>query len=133
MFFDRPASLRDSSSSLSASSVSSVRSRAWTLNSSSVPSSIGLGRPADPSQRAIGEVMRVDDQRSAFGHVGEIGLEGGGVHRDEDVGTIARGQDVVIGEMELEGLDTGQRAGWRADLGLEVGNVARSLPNIAVS
>jgi hypothetical protein len=77
--------------------------------------------PADAGQRAFGEVVRVDDDRSAAGQVGKIRLEGGRVHRDEDVGTVARGQDVVIGEVQLERRDAGQRAGRSPDLSGEVG------------
>ena len=56
-----------------------------------------------------------------MGQIFEICLQRGGVHGDEHVGGVARGHDVVVGEMELEGRDTGQGAGWRADLSGEVG------------
>ena len=44
----------------------------------------------------------------------------GRVHRHEHVGRVARREDVVVGEVELEAGDAGQRAGRRADLGREV-------------
>jgi hypothetical protein len=51
----------------------------------------------------------------------EVGLERGRVHRHEDVRGVARRQDVVVGEVQLERGDARQRARGRADLGREVG------------
>ena len=45
-----------------------------------------------------------------------MGLERGGVHRDEHVGPVAGGQDVVVGNLNLERGDAGQRALWCPDL-----------------
>ena len=45
----------------------------------------------------------------------------GGVHRDEDVGRVARRHDVVVGDVDLERRHTGDRSGGRTDLGREVG------------
>ena len=54
MFFERPASLRDSSEPSSASSVSWVRSTACTLKPSNVPSSSGLlFHPTRASARVV--------------------------------------------------------------------------------
>ena len=54
MFFDRPASLRDKPLPASASNVSWVRSKAWTWNWSSEPSSIGdLSHPTRASARDV--------------------------------------------------------------------------------
>ena len=50
----------------------------------------------------------------------EVGLEGGRVHGHEHVGRVAGRQDVVVGEVDLEGRDAGERAGGGADLGREV-------------
>jgi hypothetical protein len=77
--------------------------------------------PPDPSKCAIGEVMGVDDDRPAARQVAEVRLQRGGVHRHQHIRTIARGKDVVIGEVELEGRDPGQRPGRGADLRREVG------------
>jgi hypothetical protein len=40
-----------------------------------------------------------------------------GVHRDQHVGPVTCGEDVVIGDLDLERGDAGQRALWCADLG----------------
>ena len=69
----------------------------------------------------LGEGVGVDDQRAALRQVGDVRLQRGRVHRDEDVRRVARREDVVVGEVELEAGDAGQRAGGRADLGGEVG------------
>jgi hypothetical protein len=76
--------------------------------------------PAHPGQRPGGEVVRVHDQRRALGQVAQVRLQRGRVHRHQDVGTIARGEDVVVGEMQLEARDAGERALRRADLSREV-------------
>ena len=39
----------------------------------------------------------------------------------EHVRRVARGDDVVVGDVHLEGRDAGDRAGGRPDLGREVG------------
>jgi hypothetical protein len=49
------------------------------------------------------------------------GLERSGVHGDEDVGAVARGEDVVVGEVDLERRDTRKGALGGPDLGGEVG------------
>ncbi len=51
------------------------------------------------------------------GRSDDVGLQRGGVHRDQDVGPVTRGQDVVVGDLNLERRHAGQRALWRADLG----------------
>ncbi len=70
---------------------------------------------------ALCEGVAVDDQRAALGQVAQVRLQRGRVHRDEHVRRIARSEDVVVGEMELEARDAGKRPGRRADLGREVG------------
>src|SRR5206468_800372 len=60
------------------------------------------------------------DQRAALDEVLEIRLQRGRVHRDQNVGPVARREDVVVGEMELEAGDARQRAGGRANLRREV-------------
>ena len=72
-------------------------------------------------QVAGGEVVGVDDDRRALGEVPQVRLQRGRVHRDEDVGGVARGEDVVVGEVHLERRDARQRALRRPDLGGEVG------------
>ena len=55
------------------------------------------------------------------GQVAQVGLQRRGVHRDEHVGGVARRQDVVVGEVQLEAGHPGQGALGGADLGGEVG------------
>ena len=77
-------------------------------------------RVAGLGQVAVAEVVGVHDDRRALGQVGQVGLERGRVHRDQHVGSVARGEDVVVGEVHLERRDTGQRALGCADLRGEV-------------
>ena len=72
-------------------------------------------------QVARGEVVGVDDDRRALVQVAEVGAQRRRVHRDEHVGGVARGEDVVVGEVDLERRDARQGALGRADLGGEVG------------
>jgi hypothetical protein len=67
------------------------------------------------------ELVGVDDEGAAVFEVGEVDLEGGRVHGDEDAGLVAGRADVAAGEVELEAGDAGQAAGGRANLGREVG------------
>ena len=69
---------------------------------------------------ALGEGVAVDDQRAALGQVAQVRPQRRRVHRHEHVGRVAGREDVVVGEVELEARDAGQRAGRRADLGREV-------------
>ena len=57
---------------------------------------------------------------AALRQVAQVRLQRGRVHRHEHVGRVAGREDVVVGEVELEAGDAGQRAGRRADLGREV-------------
>ena len=60
----------------------------------------------------------------------DVGLERGRVHRDEHVGPVAGGQDVVVGDLDLE--RRRRRAACPAARGSRPGKfgwVARSLPN----
>ena len=82
--------------------------------------SSGFDGVAGLGQVAVGEVVGVHDDRRALGQVGQVRLERGRVHRDQHVGGVARGEDVVVGEVHLERRDAGQRALGRADLGGEV-------------
>ena len=66
------------------------------------------------------EVVRVDDEDAVRPQVGEVRLQRGRVHRDEDVGRVAGRVDVARREVELEARDARQRARGRADLGREV-------------
>ena len=76
-----------------------------------------VGLVADLGEVALGELVGVGDDQAAAGQIGDVGLQRCGVHRDEDVGAVARGQDVVVGNLDLERRDAGQRALRRADLG----------------
>ena len=49
-----------------------------------------------------------------------MGLEGGGVHRHQDVGVVPGREDVVVGNVDLEGGHPGHGPGRRPYLGREV-------------
>ena len=70
---------------------------------------------------AVGERVGVDDQRAPGREVIEIRAQRGWVHRDEDVRRVARCEDVVVREVDLEARDAGQRARRGPDLGREIG------------
>src|SRR5690606_18714361 len=68
----------------------------------------------------LGELVRVDDDLRAARQIPDVRPQRGRVHRHQDVRRVTRGEDVVVGEMQLEGRDTRQGAGGRADLRGEV-------------
>ena len=125
MFFARAASLRDRPNSLTASTVMPVRSTGCTANSPS-------GEPASPSPSSglasYPALVRLRSVKSwvstmiaaPLGRSPRLAFERRRVHRDQHVGGVARGQDVVVGEVDLERRDPGQRALRGADLGREV-------------
>ena len=76
-----------------------------------------VGLVADLREVPFGEFVGVGDDQATAGQIGNVGLQRGGVHRDEDVGTVAGGEDVVVGDLDLERRNTGQGALWRTDLG----------------
>ena len=80
-----------------------------------------VGVVPDLGQVALGELVGVGDDQAAAREVAHIGLQCGRIHRDENVGTIAGGQDVVVRDLDLEGRHTGQGALWCADLGGVIG------------
>ena len=73
----------------------------------------------------IGERIAVDDERAALAEIAEVRLQRRRVHRHEHVRLVARRQDVVVGEVDLEagrhlaaslrarGSPPGSRATWR--------------------
>ena len=71
-------------------------------------------------QAAVVERVDVDDERRPLRQRGDVRPQRGRVHRHQDVRGIARRQDVVVGDVDLERGDAGQRAGRRPDLGREV-------------
>ena len=68
-------------------------------------------------QVALGEFVGVRDHHSAARQVADVGLQRRRVHRDEHVRPVAGGQDVVVGDLNLEGRDPGQCACGGPDLG----------------
>lgn len=79
------------------------------------------GRVPHFLHRPFGELVRVDDDLRTARQVGDVGLEGGGVHGHQHVGRVTRREDVVVGEVQLEGGDTREGSGRGPDLGGEVG------------
>ena len=85
-------------------------------------------------QVAVGERVGVDDQRAALRQVAEVRLQRRRVHRDEHVGPVARREDVVVGEVQLEAGDA--RAASRPARGSRPGSPGTSrgrCPSSAVS
>ena len=76
-----------------------------------------VGLVPDLGQVALGELVGVGDDQAAARQVVDVGLQRGRVHRDQHVGTVTRGEDVVVGDLDLERRHTGQRALRCADLG----------------
>ena len=79
------------------------------------------GLVADLAQVALGELIGVGDDVRTARQVAEVGLEGRRVHGHEDVGGVARRQDVMVGEVHLEAGNPRKRSGRGPDLGREVG------------
>ncbi len=70
-------------------------------------------------QVALIEGLVVDDEGAARPQIRQVGLEGRRVHCHEAIGSVPGREDVVIGDLHLEGRDTGKGAGRSADLGRE--------------
>ncbi len=79
-----------------------------------------VGLVAGLGQVPLLEGVAVDDQDGPLGHQVDVGLEGGRVHGHEHVGRVARGEDVVVRDVDLEGRHPVDRAGRGPDLGREV-------------
>ena len=120
MFFARSASFFDRPVPSSAPRVRVAMATGCTAYCSSEPSSRGFAVVPHLGQVALGELVGVDDQHPARGQVADVRLERGRVHGDQHVRAVTRGQDVVVGEVQLERRDPGQGAGGSPDLGREV-------------
>ena len=68
------------------------------------------------------ECVLVDDDRAAGLEAVQVGHHRRRVHHDEHVRLVARGGDVVVGDVDLEGRDAVDRPGRGPDLGGEVGH-----------
>jgi len=71
-------------------------------------------------QVALGERVAVDDQGAVGGQVGDVGLERRRVHRHQHIGSVPRGEDVVVGEVQLEPRYARKGSGGGANLGGKV-------------
>ncbi len=117
MFLARWPSFLEAPISSTAPRVSVVIATGRTTYSARLSVLQRVGLVADLGEVALGELVGVGDHQPAARQVVDVGLQRRRVHRDEDVGTVAGGQDVVVGDLDLERRDAGQRALWRADLG----------------
>ncbi len=81
----------------------------------------GAGRVPGLGQVPFVERIDVDDEGGTGRKRGCVGLQGSRVHGHQHIGVVARSQDVVIGDVDLEGRYTGQGPRRCADLGGEVG------------
>ena len=79
-----------------------------------------IGRIASLLEVGVGERILVDDEQAAANQRVEVRLERRGVHRDQRVGLVARGKDLVLRERDLERANAGQRSRGRANFGREV-------------
>jgi hypothetical protein len=75
---------------------------------------------AGPLDVLFDEGVLIHDEGAAGLQVAEVGHQRRRVHRNEHVGLVARRQDILVREMDLERGYTCERAGRRADLGREV-------------
>ncbi len=80
----------------------------------------GIGGVARLGEVAGLEGIDVDDDAAARLQARQLVAQRGRVHGHQDVGRIAGGGDVVVGDVDLEGGDAGQRARRRPDLGRKV-------------
>ena len=78
-------------------------------------------RKPDLRQIAFAELVSVDDDLSARLEQRQAGHQSRRVHRDQNVGGVAGGENVVVGEVQLESTDARQRALRGTDLRREVG------------
>ena len=69
---------------------------------------------------ALLERVGVHQERSARCQLADVGLQGSRVHRHEDGREVARRQDLVVGDVDLERRDAGDRPCRCADLSREV-------------
>src|SRR5688572_11121736 len=79
------------------------------------------GRVAGLLQVLVRERIAVEDQRAAARQVPQVRAQRSRVHRHEHVGAVARREDVVVGEVDLEPRDSRQRPRGRTDLRRVVG------------
>src|SRR5699024_1551366 len=75
---------------------------------------------ADLGVVALGELVGVHDDRSPAGDVANVRFQRCRIHRDQHIGAVSGGENVVVGEVDLEAGDTGDRSLRRTDLGREV-------------
>ena len=68
------------------------------------------------------------DDGAAGRQVFDVGPQGGRVHRDEHVRSVAGREDLVVGDVDLEGGDAGEGARRRPDLGRIVGKRRQVVP-----
>ena len=87
-----------------------------------------VGLVAGLGQVALLEGVDVDDDGGALGQRVDVGLEGSRVHGHQHVGRVARGRDVVVGDVDLKGRHPGQGAGRGPDLGRKVGKGGQVVP-----
>src|SRR5690606_170271 len=66
------------------------------------------------------EPILVEDEDATLLEVAEVGLECGRIHRDQGVNLVARGEDFLAAEMELEARDAVDSSDGCADFGGEV-------------
>ena len=81
----------------------------------------GVGGIADLVEVSGRERVGVRNDRRTGGQIADVGHQGRRVHHHEQVGHVARGEDVEVGDVDLEARHTGDRACRSPDLGRVVG------------
>ena len=117
MFLARWPSFFDAPMASTAPSVSVVIGTGSNLVVGQLPGFQRVVLVADFGQVALGELVGVGDHQPTDRQVGDVGLQRRRVHRHQHVGPVTGGKDVVVGDLNLERRDAGQRALRRADLG----------------
>src|SRR5580765_2833444 len=79
-----------------------------------------IGRHLRLAQVSFGEGVGIDDKDAVGLEVGQIHLEGCGVHGDENIDGIARRVDLIRREVQLVAADAGESARRGADFGREI-------------
>ena len=134
MFFERSASRFVTSTSLSASSVIEVSGDVVDVVVVERAVLERVRRVAGLVEVAVGERVGVDDQRPALRQVARFVFSAAGFIATSTFGRVARREDVVVGEVDLEARrrPAATPAGARISAG-KSGSVERSLPRMAVS
>ena len=80
-----------------------------------------VGSEARAFEIGVAKRRNVSDDHAVGRDVVEVGLERRRIHRDQHVGLVAGGEDLVAGKVDLKAANAGQGSRRSADLGREIG------------